>query len=234
MIYLNNAATTYPKPKTVLASVLNCLTNVPVGQYRSDFLPEEDVVNRCRQNLAKLFNIKTPERIYFTSGATEALNMVLMGLPFKGKHVITTVTEHNSVLRPLANRLRPLLKRKEACITFIKCNAGGKILPQDLKRSIRANTVAVIINHCSNVTGIVQNIEEIGYITREKGIMLIVDAAQSAGCVELDVEKQKINILIFAGHKGLFGMQGTGGFYLDKNIALTPTKFGGDGKNSRR
>jgi len=231
MIYFNNAATTFPKPQSVIDAVNKCLQQAPTDQFRNNTETGE-IISQCKNNLAKLFHIKTPERIFFTSGATEALNMVIKGLNFSGKHIVTTTTEHNSVLRPLSRFIEAYNSTGNKTITYVDCNSDGFVPVADIEKNIKANTIAVIINHCSNVTGVLQDIEKIGKITRNRGVLFIVDASQSAGSVNIDVEQSNIDLLIFTGHKGLMGIQGIGGFYVRPGIKLRATKLGGTGKDS--
>jgi cysteine desulfurase family protein len=232
VIYFNNAATSYPKPQSVTAAVNSCISAEPGSQYRNNVNSESNIIEQCKANLALLFNIRKPERIYFTSGATESLNLIVNGLKLHGKHVITTVTEHNSLLRPLINFTSARIPNSTTFIDYAPCDANGHVSVAKIEEIIKPETVAVFINHCSNVTGAIQDIETLGRITRSKGILLIVDASQSAGAVDIDVEKMGVDILVFTGHKGLLGIQGTGGFYIRSGISLELTKVGGTGIDS--
>ncbi len=187
-----------------------------------------DPVSDCREALASLFNIQQPNRVIFTSSATEALCLAIFGLDLQGSHVITTSIEHNSVLRPLKH----LEKEGKIELTIIDCVSDGCLNIQNLIRSIKKNTGAIIVNHCSNVTGTVTNLSEIGVIADDRNIVLVVDASQSAGCVSIDVEKTPIHLLAFTGHKFLYGTQGIGGLYISENIHLKPLKVGGTGIKS--
>jgi cysteine desulfurase family protein len=232
VIYFNNAATTYPKPKPVIKAVTSCIEEVPEAQFRNNVDGYGSILSQCRENLARLFHIGEPDRIFFTSGATEALNFIIRGLPFDGKHVVTTVTEHNSVLRPLSAFVPGWTGKDNEQVSVVNCNLTGKISVEEISKSIRNNTTAIFINHCSNVTGTVQDIQRISEITRSRRILLIVDASQSAGCINIDAEKTGIDILVFTGHKGLFGIPGTGGFYLRPGLDIEPLKYGGTGRDS--
>lgn len=228
MIYFNNAATSYPKPQMVIDAVNACICSVPEAQFRNNINNESDIVEQCRANLATLFNIKNPERIFFTSGATEALNLVINGLNLSNRHIVTTVTEHNSLLRPLVNHnFADNIK-----IDYAECDEFGHVDITGIEEKIRPETFAVFINHCSNVTGAVQDINTLGKITQSRGILLIVDASQSAGAVDIDLQKSGADILVFTGHKALMGIQGTGGFYIRPGLSLSLTKIGGTGKDS--
>lgn len=240
MIYLNNAATSYPKPDCVAEALSQTLAAVPQSQYRSfgqDAFSSGDVMAECRRNLAELFHIKDPGRIFFTSGATEALNQAVCGLTALNPHmnIITTATEHNSVLRPLYNH-----PSAEGChVHIVPCGCFGHVDPADIETAIQScpdtDTSfkgAIIINHCSNVTGAVQDMEAIGKIAKRHGFLFIADASQSAGCLSIDAEGLEIDMLIFTGHKSLLGIQGTGGFYLAPGLSMLPLKFGGTGSRS--
>jgi cysteine desulfurase family protein len=185
------------------------------------------VIFEARQEIASLFNVKDPMRIVFTSNTTEALNIALKGALREGDHVITSSMEHNSVARPL-NRLR----EEGVEVTIVKGNEEGKIDPNDIKKAIKRNTKMIAITHASNVTGTIMPIEEIGNIAREMNLIFLVDAAQTAGILPIDVEKYNISLLAFPGHKGLYGPQGTGGLYIKEGVELTTLKEGGTGSRS--
>jgi cysteine desulfurase / selenocysteine lyase len=230
MIYLNNAATSYPKPSCVLEAFDACVKMPPSSQFRSAVtFGKIDILEECRRNLGHLFGIKETNRIFFASGATEAMNMVICGLPLAGKQILTTQTEHNSVLRPLMNH--PDFAGKSRVI-IAPCGKNGKVDTDMLENLVTEKTGAFIVNHCSNVTGMVQNMEKIARFAKKHSLMLIVDASQSAGCIPIDADGWGVDALVFTGHKSLFGVQGTGGFYIRNNIGLFPTKFGGTGRNS--
>lgn len=224
MIYLDNAATSFPKPIKVYDEISRCLKNYSVnpGQVWYDMaLNTAEKIMKTRQMICKLFNISKCSDIIFTSNATEALNIGIKGVLKKGDHVISTVIEHNSVLRPLN-----YLNKKGVEVTLLSVNKYGYVSIRDLKREIRKNTKAFIINHASNVLGTVQNINEIGSIAKKSGIIFVVDASQSAGFIPIDVVKDNIDILAFSGHKALFGPQGTGGIYINNGIEVDYFKHG--------
>ena len=230
MIYLDNAATSFPKPSKVYEEVLNCMKNYCANPGRGSHnmaIKSSLKIMECRDLIGRLFNIKNPLNIAFTNNATEALNIAIKGVIKKGDHVISTTIEHNSVLRPLKS-----MSRKGVDITIVQCDKGGFINPIDIKDEIKANTKAIIINHASNVLGSVQDINGIGKIAKKHGILFIVDASQSAGCISIDVERDNVDLLAFPGHKGLFGPQGTGGLYVKEGIELRSFKEGGTGSNS--
>lgn len=230
MIYLDNAATSFPKPSLVYDAVDKCLrnycSNPGRGAHNLSIKCELKIIE-CRERLAKLLNVDNPMRIVFTSNTTEGLNTAIKGILRSGDHVITTMIEHNSVLRPLEN-----LRKFGIDITLLPVNLNGCISVNDIKKSTKKNTKAVIINHGSNVLGTIQDISAIGALTKSLGILLIVDGAQTVGYADIDVKKMNINILAFPGHKSLFGLQGTGGLYVGEGIDLIPLKEGGTGSNS--
>ena len=230
MVYLNNAATSYPKPDCVLEAFDACAQKPPFPQFRSSAsFREPDIVQSCKENLGRLFHIRETNRIFFTSGATEAMNLVIGGLPIGNRRILTTQTEHNCVLRTLMNR--PEFSGGER-VSVAPCGPNGRVEEDTLKKMITPDTGAIIVNHCSNVTGMVQNMERISHIAKEHSLLLIVDVSQSAGCIPIDADGWNADALIFTGHKSLFGVQGTGGFYVQSGVRLKPVKFGGTGRNS--
>lgn len=227
IIYLDNAATTFPKPEDVYRKVDHILRNIGGNPGRSGHrmaLDANRVILDARDSVARLFNIEDSSRVIFTSGATEALNIGIKGLLRSGDHAITSGMEHNAVIRPL----KTMEKIGVEC-TKIKCSPEGLLDPDDVKRAVRHNTKLIVVIHASNVTGTINPIREIGAIAREKGIRLLVDAAQTGGMLPIDVEKDNIDMLACAGHKGLFGLQGTGFFYIAPDLQLETIKEGGTG-----
>ena len=184
-------------------------------------------IMETRELICELFNISSPFNVIFTSNATEALNIGIKGILKDGDHVISTVIEHNSVLRPLN-----ALSKNGVEITLIGVNKAGYVKPMDIKKEIRKETKMIIINHASNVLGSIQNIDEIGRISKENGIIFMVDASQSAGVIPIDVESSYIDLLAFPGHKGLLGPQGTGGLFIRDGLKLKNFNEGGTGSNS--
>lgn len=230
MIYLDNAATTFPKPDKVYQEMFDYMktyaANPGRGSHDMSIMASARVLE-TRQTIANLFNIDDPFDIVFTNNTTDALNIAIKGLLNSGDHVITTILEHNSVLRPL-NKLR----KDGVTTTFLDMDKDGFINIEMLIKSINKKTRAIIINHASNVIGTIQDIKKIGEIAKESGIVFIVDGAQSAGVIDIDVKKCNIGLLAFPGHKGLLGPQGTGGLYINPNIQLETFKEGGTGSNS--
>jgi cysteine desulfurase family protein len=229
MIYLDNAATTLVKPKEVELAIINALHtagNAGRGAHKGT-LDASRIVYDTREKLAKFFNVKNPSQIAFTSNATESLNIAIQGIFKAGDHVITTVCEHNSVLRPLY-----LMEKRGVELDFITADKNGILDYESLESLIKPNTKAVVITHASNLTGNITDLEKISKITRKHHLLLIVDAAQTAGIIPIDVEKLGIDILCFTGHKGLLGPQGTGGIYVREDIKISPLKVGGSGIKS--
>lgn len=230
MIYLDNAATTFPKPAEVYKEVLNCMENYSANPGRGSHdmaIKASAKIMEARQELSHLFNIPNPLNIVFTSNATEALNIAIKGVLKRGDHVISTVIEHNSVLRPLNSLIKNGVE-----LTLLGVNQFGLLDLKDIRKEIKRNTKAIIVNHASNVLGTVQNIEIIGKIAKDNGILFIVDGSQSAGTIDINVIRDNIDLLAFPGHKGLFGPQGTGALYIREGITLKNFKEGGTGSNS--
>jgi cysteine desulfurase family protein len=229
MIYLDNAATTLVKPKAVESAIINSLHTAgnPGRGAHKGTLDASRIVYNTREKLAKLFNINNPLSIAFTSNATESLNIAIQGIFASGDHIITTVCEHNSVLRPLY-----LMEKRGVELSFINADKDGVLYYKDIQKLIKSNTKAIVITHASNLTGNITDLEKISKITKENNLLLIVDAAQTAGAIPIDVEKLGIDILCFTGHKGLLGPQGTGGIYVRNGIDIRPLKVGGSGIKS--
>ncbi|MBO8169994.1 MAG: aminotransferase class V-fold PLP-dependent enzyme [Thermoanaerobacteraceae bacterium] len=230
MIYFDNAASSWPKPKQVITEMQNFLEKYAANPGRSGHRLAREAgrkVLEARQRLARFINCSQTERIVFTANATEALNMAIYGILESGDHVITTAMEHNSVLRPLRQ-----LGRLGVFVDILSCDGNGLIDPQLIKKALRPNTKMIVINHASNVTGTVQPVEEIGKIAREAGIIFLLDAAQTAGAYPIDVQKLQVDLVAFTGHKSLYGPQGTGALYVAPDILLRPLKYGGTGSYS--
>lgn len=230
MIYLNNAATSWPKPEAVYRiadQYLRCLTGSPGRGTHEAALAAGRALLESRELLADLFGINEPEKIVFTSNATEALNLAIRGLLKPGDHVVISSMEHNSVARPLF-----ALQTQGVEVTIIDCAPVGTLHPAAVERALRPNTKLICLTHASNVTGTILPIEEVGAIARRHKIYFMVDAAQTAGEVPLNVEEARIDLLVFTGHKGLFGPPGTGGLYLRHPEVVAPLKYGGTGSQS--
>ena len=231
LIYLDNSATTFPKPEEVYKFMDTFYRKHGVNPGRSGFdaaIETEEIVMNTRKMLTELFNGDDPNRLTFSYNASDSLNMILQGLAEKGDHVVTTYLEHNSVLRPLHH----LALGGIIDLTYVKFNEHGYVNPDDIKNAIQPNTKMVVINHSSNVIGTIQPIAEIGKICREKGIIFIVDASQSAGAVHIDMKAMNIDVLCFTGHKCLMGPTGIGGSYVMEHVPVKYTRFGGTGVRS--
>lgn len=231
-IYLDNASTSFPKAPTVATAMSDYITNRGININRGSYAlayDVEDIIYTTRQRLNTLFNGHDPSHVIFTQNVTMSLNMVIKGLLKSGDHVLVSSMEHNAVMRPLTQLL-------DKGITFdiIPCDKMGSIQLESMDSLIRPNTVALIINHASNVCGTIQPLESIGPICKAHNLQFIVDAAQTAGVIPIDVKACHIDALCFTGHKGLLGPQGIGGIILTKEMAqnLTPLIAGGTGSFS--
>ncbi|MDO5708168.1 MAG: aminotransferase class V-fold PLP-dependent enzyme [Andreesenia angusta] len=231
MIYLDNAATTFPKPKEVYNRVYEVMTKYCANPGRSGHamaLEAGRIIYDSREIVANFFNIEDPMNIAFTSNASEALNMGIKGFLEKGDHVITTTMEHNSILRPLTT----LKDRGIIELTIVECDKEGSLDLNKVEDAIQDNTKLIVTTHASNVAGTIFPVEEIGKLAHSRDIRYMVDGAQTAGAYDIDVKKMKIDILGFAGHKSLLGPQGTGGLYVNPEIQLNTIKEGGTGSQS--
>lgn len=229
-IYLDNAATSHPKPETVYRAVDRALREIGASPGRGGYrrgLEATHILFETRETLAGLFGIRDSSRIAFTGNATEALNKAILGLLWCGGHGITSSMEHNSVIRPLH-----LARKRGAEITRIPCDRRGFLNPRHVAAALRRDTRLIVISHCSNVTGTIQPIAEIGLLAMEAGVPFLVDAAQSAGILPIHVEEMGIGLLACPGHKGLLGPQGTGFLYVADGITLLPILAGGTGSHS--
>ena len=231
-IYLDNASTSFPKAPTVATAMSDYITNRGININRGSYAlayDVEDIIYTTRQRLNTLFNGHDPSHVVFTQNVTMSLNMVIKGLLKAGDHVLVSSMEHNAVMRPLTQLL-------DKGITFdiIPCDKTGSIQLESMDSLIRPNTVAMIINHASNVCWTIQPLESIGPICKAHSLQFIVDAAQTAGVIPIDVKACHIDALCFTGHKGLLGPQGIGGIILTKEMAqtLTPLIAGGTGSFS--
>jgi cysteine desulfurase family protein len=230
MIYLNNAATSYPKPKEVIEAVTDALNICPVEPGRGSIGDGNDILTACRQEIAKLFRIKDFSRIILTAGSTSALNYVIHGLTIRypDTHCLTSIQEHNSVLRPLNH----LQKKGKVRITYLESDDFCD--PATVENALKKAVSYVVLNHVSNVNGTILPIQQIAEICDQYQIPVVVDASQSAGSMEIDLSTWPENsILIFTGHKGLMGPMGTGGFYIGPAISnFEPVMQGGTGIRS--
>ncbi|WP_434305543.1 aminotransferase class V-fold PLP-dependent enzyme [Clostridium botulinum] len=232
-IYLDNAATTYPKPEKVYSSILNYMKNVGANPGRGGYenaLTGDRIVYKCRQSLINLFNFNKIENVVFTSNITASLNILIKSIVKDGWHVITSSMDHNSVIRPLVS----LEKSNKIKLDILNCSQEGLINIEDFKNAIKDNTKLVVLSHASNIVGTIQPLETIGKICKEKGIYFIIDSAQTAGVLPLDFQNLNCNALAFTGHKALLGPQGIGGFIIDDKLNNIATNFieGGTGSLS--
>jgi len=233
MIYFDNSATSFPKPKEVSTAIMDYMNNVGASPGRSGHrlaIEAARILFQCRENLAELFHVDDPLRIVFASNATEAINLAVKGILRPGDQVITSSMEHNSVMRPLRE-----LEKNGVQVKVVSCSANGSLNPEDIGKAINKNTALIVLNHASNVNGTLLPIRKIGQIARKYNILFLVDAAQTAGAYPIDMEKDNIDLLAFTGHKSLFGPTGTGGLVLGKDVdehKITPLKTGGTGSHS--
>ena len=234
MIYLDNGATTLQKPECVREALLEAMAsmgNSGRGVHDASLYAGRTIY-RARESLAELLGAAAPEQVAFTANATESLNLALGGLFGARDHVITTVCEHNSVLRPLYR-----LQGVELSVLPVKAEAGeerqaGILAYDELESLLRPNTKALIITHASNLTGNITDLEQAAAFAKKHSLLLIVDAAQTAGTVPMDMERMGIDVLCFTGHKGLYGPQGTGGVCVRPGLSIRPLKVGGSGIHS--
>lgn len=227
MIYLDNAATTLIKPPAVSEAILRALEtlgNTARGAHGYS-IDAAGTVYEAREKIARFFHCKRADHVVFTANVTQALNTAINGVFEKGDHMIATDLEHNSVLRPLYR----LQDEQGAEVDFVPADRHGNISYEDFERLIRSNTKAIICTHASNLTGGVTDLRRVGETARKHGVLLIVDAAQTAGTMPVDMQELGIDILCFTGHKGLMGPQGTGGMCIREDVTIHPLIVGGTG-----
>ena len=238
IIYLDNAATTFPKPDVVHDTVRDFYSKKGVNPGRTGCdlaISAEKMIHGTRRALSTFFNkslidaggVKDPNRLVFTLNATMSLNLIINGVVGPGDHVITTMLEHNSVIRPVNHKVRD-----GAEATYVIPDDEGYIDPEDIRMAIKKNTTLVILNHGSNVTGVVQDLKAIGKVCKEKEVPLAIDSAQTAGVLPIDMADCNISFLSFTGHKGLFGPTGTGGICIADDAEIKGTIYGGTGVRS--
>ena len=232
-IYLDNSATSWPKPPAVAEAMARFLDEIGASPGRSGHsmsIEAGRITYRARAAVAELFGAPDPLRVLFGLNATEGINQALFGLLDPGDHVVTSSMEHNSVMRPLRR-----LEEAGLSLSIVGCSPEGELDPADLEAAIRPDTRLVVLNHASNVTGRLLPVAEAGRICRERDLLLLVDTAQTGGCVPINMEEQGIDLLAFTGHKGLLGPQGTGGLLLGDRVnveELRPLHTGGTGSRS--
>ena len=230
-IYLDNAATSFPKPKEVATAVYDFMVNNGTSSGRGSYkkaMQSDYIVYECRKLIGKLFNFDNPKKVVFTSNVTDSLNIAMRGILKENDHVITSSLEHNAVWRCLKTLERDINIK----IDTVECSKDGITNPQDIKKYIKKDTALIVFTQASNVLGTIQPIREIGAIAREHNIPFLVDSAQSAGAMKIDVKEDNIDILAFTGHKSLLGPVGTGGLIINTDIDIKPLKAGGTGGDS--
>ena len=232
-IYLDNAATSWPKPELVYQAVDHYLREVGGPNGRSGYreaLEANRIIERARRGVAKLIGAADAQHVVFGCNGTDVLNLAIRGIARPGDHVVTTVCDHNSVLRPL----RALRETADVSVTYVPCDAQGFVSPDDIRAALHPGTRLVAMVHASNVTGALQPIGEIGRVVRETDAFFLVDAAQSLGHVPIDVRALDVDLLAAPGHKGLLGPLGTGVLYLRPGVEqeLQPLRYGGTGTQS--
>ena len=226
MIYLDNAATTMHKPQEVIDAVVEAMSsmgNAGRGAHGAA-LSASRIIYDTREKLCKMFGGTSPKQVVFTSNSTESLNIAIKGLIEPGDHVVTTMMEHNSVLRPLYE-----LQEKGAELTIVKSDSRGVTDYADIEAAIRSDTKAIVCTNGSNLSGNLVDLKRVGEIAKRHGVLFIVDASQTAGVFPIDVQEMNIDVLCFTGHKSLMGPQGTGGMYVREGLAIRPLKSGGSG-----
>lgn len=231
-IYLDNAATSYPKPNQVAKSIYDFMINNGTSSGRGSYkmaIKSDFLVYETRKLIGELFNFKNPKNVIFTSNVTESINLALRGILKKGDHVVTSSLEHNAVWRTL----KTLEKEINIEITKVYADEYGYTNPAAVKNSIKENTKLIVFTHASNVLGTIQPIKEIGKIAKENNILFLVDTAQTAGVLNIDINENNIDLLAFTGHKSLFGPMGTGGLIVNCNYDISPLKSGGTGGDSK-
>ncbi len=229
-IYLDNAATTFPKPKEVIDFMAEFYRTHGVNPGRTGFdlaMEAEETIAEARQTLTNFFGGTKRDRLVFSLNVTDAMNLLIHSVMKPDDHGISTCLEHNSVLRPMYQQ-----REMGAEVDFVPFDGAGYVDPADIEARIRPNTKLVVMNHGSNVIGTVQPVAEIGRICRERGILFAIDAAQTAGLVNIDVNEMNIDVVCFTGHKSLFGPTGTGGMYVGENVDVWPCRSGGTGVKS--
>ena len=228
MIYLDNGATTFPKPKVVTDKIMECYLGYAGNPGRSGHklaMKMDLEIYETREKICKLINGTEVLNVIFTFNATDSLNLAIKGVLEEGDHVITTSMEHNSVLRPL-NQLR---KEGKIELSIVYADDKGYIDPKKIFEALTPNTKMIVTTHMSNVFGTIVDIKAIGDFCKENNILYLVDASQSIGVLDIDVQEMNIDLLAFPGHKALFGPMGTGALYIKEGIIVKPLKEGGTG-----
>jgi len=231
LVFLDNAATTFPKPEEVYVFMDHFFRKYGVNPGRSGYdlcMETGELVETTRKKMTEFFNGTDPNRLCFSYNSTDALNLIIFGLLKEGDHAITSNLDHNSVLRPLYH----LYKFQGVEVDYIPFDSRGFVDPADFQKKFKKNTRLVIISHASNVIGTVQPIKEIGQICREHGILFAIDASQSSGKVPIDIQDSCVDVIAFTGHKSLLGPTGIGGLYVQEGVEIRQTRAGGTGVRS--
>lgn len=231
MIYLDNAATSFPKPPEVISAMAEALRTCGANPGRGGHqlaLQAGRIVERCREAAAAFLGASSPERVIFTRNCTESLNLAITGMLHKGDEVICSFGEHNAVMRPLER----FVSRGEIDVKLLRPDARGLLSPDTLRRAITDRTALVILCHASNVTGVVQPVRALGAVCRERGVPLLVDAAQTVGMLDVTLNSLNADLIALPGHKGLMGPHGTGLLVLREDIDPEPLILGGTGSSS--
>lgn len=233
LIYLDNAATAWPKPQKVYEFMVEFYRETGVNPGRSGFdkaIEAGNIFEDLRKRLTKFFggDEDAPERLCYTYNATDALNLIIQGLAEEGDHIVTTNVEHNSVIRPVNHMVRD----RNAEATFVPFNGEGFVEPDEIRKAIKPNTKMVIVNHGSNVLGTIQPVKEIGQVCEEMEVLLVIDTSQSAGVIPINMKEMKVDVLAFTGHKALMGSTGIGGLCVRKGVEIRQTRSGGTGVKS--
>ena len=226
-VYLDNAATTFPKPPEVIQFMCDFYATRGVNPGRTGFdlaLEAEETLADARQALTDFFGGTNRDRLVFSHNVTDALNLLISSVLKPGDHAVTTCLEHNSVLRPMYMHAENGVE-----VDFVPFDARGYVDPDEIASRIRPNTKIVVVNHGSNVIGTIQPVAEIGRRCREKGVLFAIDAAQTAGLLPIDIAAMNVDVVCFTGHKSLFGPSGTGGMYISEHVDITPCRAGGTG-----
>ena len=230
MIYLDNAATTFPKPEAVYDSMMDCMKNYCANPGRAGHklaMKAAREIYNTRENIAKLFNIDNPMNIVFTNNATDSLNLAIKGVVSTGDHIITTSMEHNSVIRPIK-----ALEKLGIENTIVECDKEGFLDINNLEKAIKPNTRLIVTTHASNVCGTLIDIKAVSEVAKSHNILYLVDASQTAGVYNIDLKEIEADMVAAPGHKGLLGPQGTGILYIREGLNLNILKEGGTGSKS--
>ncbi|HRP02821.1 MAG TPA: aminotransferase class V-fold PLP-dependent enzyme [Candidatus Kapabacteria bacterium] len=228
MIYLNNTATSYPKPISVISALNDYFNNPPTNFGRSSAQSSLSIIGKIREQIIDFFGANDDYNVVFTSGSTEAINLVIFGLDLSTKELIITSNEHNAVIRPLME----LKSHNKIDIKIADCDENGHLDVTKIESLINENTALIIVNYVSNVTGNIQDVKSISQIAKKHNIKLLVDGSQAAGNIPIHLNESQVDFFAFTSHKSLYGIQGSGGLIIKKNLDIKPLKYGGTGFKS--